>query len=147
METKYKNSKIYMLINNELPGLVYYGSTIEPLNVRLSKHRYESKTRNKSSKPLFAKGTPQIVLIEKYPCSSKAELNAREGTYHLSFDCINKNVAGRSDKDSKLNWRTNNIDKQLKKFNCDCGGKYIHQNVSTHKKCAKHIKYISSNQV
>mgnify|MGYP003681618716 CR=1 FL=1 len=40
----------------------YYGSTIKSLSRRLANHKYDSKTRNKTSKKLFKNGS----LIKLY---------------------------------------------------------------------------------
>ena len=37
-----------------------------------------------------------IRLIEQCPCSSRAELERREGQIQQEYECINKNVAGRT---------------------------------------------------
>ena len=102
---KYQNGKIYKLISKEMPGLVYYGSTVQTLKCRMSRHKSPS---NKScSKALFEYGIPEIILIEDYPCNSRKELCLREGEYQLGNECINKYVAGRTDKE----YRDNNKDK------------------------------------
>ena len=40
-----------------------------------------------------------------------------------------------------------NKERLLEKFNCECGGKYIHQNKSTHLKTKKHQTFISINEL
>tara|TARA_R110002110_G_scaffold296360_2_gene510588 strand:+ start:869 stop:1519 length:651 start_codon:yes stop_codon:yes gene_type:complete len=42
-------------------------------------------------------------------------------------------------------YREKNKDKIHKKFNCECGGKYTHQTISTHLKTKKHIKFLENN--
>ena len=103
---KYQNGKIYKIISKEMPGLVYYGSTIQTLKQRMTKHMNSSNTS--CSKALFAYGTPEIILIEDYPCYSRKELEIEEGKYHRGNECINKNVAGRTDKE----YREDNKEKQ-----------------------------------
>ena len=41
----------------------------------------------------------KIELVELYPCNSKEELRKREGYYIQNNECVNKRVAGRSDKE------------------------------------------------
>ena len=95
--TKYENSKIYKLINNEMPNMVYYGSTSQSLTNRLSTHKAPCNTC--SSKLLFEYGTVEIILLENYPCNSKDELIKRERYYIEGKECINKIIPGRSDKE------------------------------------------------
>ena len=71
----YQQSKIYRIVNDSMPGKVYYGSTTQPLSVRMGKHRSLS-TKNSivTSKQLFEIGKPEIVLVENHPCNTKEEL-------------------------------------------------------------------------
>jgi len=77
MDNKYKNGKIYKLVCDATP-IVYYGSTIQSLPQRLSKHK---TLRNCTSRELFEKGNVTIELVENYPCNSRKELEARERIY------------------------------------------------------------------
>ena len=157
---KYQNGKIYKLISKEMPGLVYYGSTIQTLKQRMTKHMSSSNTS--CSKALFAYGTPEIILIEDYPCNSRKELEIEEGKYHRGNECINKYVAGRTDKEyyidnkAKINeqskiYRENNKDKISEQnrvqYDCECGGKYTYSHKSQHFKTKKHQEFISSKIV
>ena len=94
---KYKEGKIYKLINNEMPNIVYYGSTIQPLKHRLCQHK--SPSNMTSSKVLFEYGNVEMILIENYPCNSKDELVKRERDYIKGKACINKVIPGRTDKE------------------------------------------------
>ena len=90
----YQNAKIYKIINDEMPNMVYYGSTtIKYLSNRLGKHRYlykNNKKRKTTATKLFEVGEPKIILIENYPCKTKDELLARERFYIENNECINK---------------------------------------------------------
>jgi len=44
-------------------------------------------------------GDAKIFLIEKFPCSNKEELEARERYYIKTTDCVNKCQPGRTDKE------------------------------------------------
>tara|TARA_R110000744_G_scaffold30823_2_gene72805 strand:- start:4756 stop:5259 length:504 start_codon:yes stop_codon:yes gene_type:complete len=167
MENKYENGKIYKIINNEMAGLVYYGSTIQPLTRRMIEHKSRSKKFNCSSKSLFEYGTPEIILIENFPCNSKKELELEEGKYHLDNDCINRYVAGRTEEGYRINikekkkiyrennreklnernkiYYKNNKEKLNKKNDCECGGKYTTSHKANHNKSSKHLEFISSN--
>ena len=168
--TDYQQGKIYRLINAELPDLVYIGSTTLKLNIRFNNHLCDVKRQNCSSFLLFSIGKPTIELIENYPCNSNLELVKREGHHQLLNNCVNKQIAGRTDKerreDNKENkkmydkeyrednkekikdyskqWRTDNKKKQNEKFDCGCGGIYQRQHKSQHIKTKKHIKFIEN---
>ena len=91
----FKNGKIYTLWCHETDE-IYVGSTTQTLSQRLSGH----KKLNCSSKILLKKSdNVMIELIENYPCENKMELNKKEGEYIRKLDCINKQVAGRTEKE------------------------------------------------
>mgnify|MGYP003640604650 CR=1 FL=1 len=143
---KYQNGKIYKLISNEMPGLVYYGSTVQKLKDRMSQHKVPS---NKCcSKALFAYGTPEIILIENYPCATRKELGRQEGKYQLGNDCINIKTAGltKSESNKKYNEANKEIvnEKKRKPFKCECGGRYTLTHKASHIRSLKHQKFISS---
>ena len=98
----YANGKIYMLepICEYPEGDVYYGNTTTTLVKRLYHHTVKS---NKcSSKILFdkyGKDNIKIVLICEYPCKNKSELKAMEGKYQRENKCVNKCIAGRTQKE------------------------------------------------
>ncbi len=95
----YQNAKIYKLVNDTL-GLTYYGSTTKKLSVRKGQHKYQSTRKNTTSKLLFqGEGKVDIVLVEKFPCNDKEELNMRERFYIENNECVNKNVPGRTGKE------------------------------------------------
>ena len=93
---KYNNGKIYKIISYSNPDLVYYGSTIQPLSKRMGLHRVNNRC---SSKQIIELGDAKILLVENYSCNSKEELHRKEGEYILNNNCINKMVAGRTDKE------------------------------------------------
>ena len=41
----------------------------------------------------------KIELVENYSCNSREELEAREGYYIKNNECVNKRIAGRSQKE------------------------------------------------
>jgi hypothetical protein len=94
---KYENGKIYVL---SVGPYFYLGSSICPLNVRLSVHKQDSKSRNSK---LYRKineigwDNVSIELIEDYPCTDKMALELREVFYilqHLNDPyCLNTNRA------------------------------------------------------
>lgn len=47
----------------------------------------------------------------------------------------------------KRNYSNNNKDKLYQKFDCECGGKYTHQQRSKHYKTIRHIEFIQAKEV
>ena len=90
----YGNSKIYMVVspNNKL---VYYGSTIDKLKNRFSKHKSKSK-KFCTSKKIIESGDADIIEVESYPCKNLHELEDREAEYIVNNwnGCVNQTVPG-----------------------------------------------------
>ena len=163
----YQQGKIYKIINHELPNLIYYGSTTRTLNNRFSRHK--NKYNNCSSKIMFSVGTPEIILLEEYPCETKQELEERERYYIEGNECVNHYIPCRTKKEyyednkEKLNeqskqykqdnkeqlveyfkqYRQDNKQTLNEKFECECGGQYTHKHITTHFKTKKHIAFAS----
>lgn len=97
MSNKYENSKIYKIVSPSNPDLVYYGSTIQKLSIRMAGHR--ARLNKCTSSMVLDKGDAIILLVENYSCNSKEELLKKEGEYILNNECVNKNVAGRTSKE------------------------------------------------
>ena len=101
---KYKRGKVYKIVSNK-SDLVYYGSTICKLAVRLAKHKseYKAYVNGKryyiSSFELIKLGDAKIVLVEDFPCERKEQLIARERFYIENNTCVNKCVPGRTKKE------------------------------------------------
>ena len=101
---KCQNGKIYKIADAENTKC-YIGSTISSLSKRMGKHRSDYKLyksglfNNISSFGLFDEfglENCKIELIENFPCSSREELNVREGFFIQSNECVNKQVAGQT---------------------------------------------------
>jgi len=87
----YQKGKIYKLYSISNEELVYYGSTIETLPSRLSKHIYEYKNKPCcESKLVIAAGDYKMELIENYPCANKQQLEHKEREYIKANKCVNK---------------------------------------------------------
>jgi len=111
----YSQGKIYKIISSEC-DLVYYGSTVQPLNKRFSIHKSKFKRLTNgltkqycSSFKIIEKGNSEIVLVENYPCQNKIELELREAEYIKNNDCVNKIIPCRTIKE----WREANREKIL----------------------------------
>jgi len=103
--TEYQNGKIYRIVC-QTTGKIYIGSTIKPLNDRLSRHKYDytnfligKRKWGCSSFEIINGDNYTIELIELFPCNSKFELYKREGEHQLKTECVNKNIAGRTDRE------------------------------------------------
>jgi hypothetical protein len=97
---KYENSKIYKLTNDT--GMCYYGSTINDIQKRYSKHFCAFKTGHSqyTSKLLFENNkVVKCHLVEAYPCNTREELEARERFYIENNPCVNIVVPGRTQKE------------------------------------------------
>jgi len=96
----YKNGKIYKLWSPEGDD-IYIGSTVNSLAKRKGDHKADSNSDIIiTSKILFEKyDDVRIELIEEFPCKNKMELNKREGYYIRTLDCVNRYVAGRTQKE------------------------------------------------
>jgi len=156
---QYDRSKIYKIVCN-ITGKIYVGSTTEPLlSRRLAGHRshYNSYLKGKSSYitsiEILKNENYYMELICNAACNSKDELNAIEGKYIREIDCVNKVVPDRTQKQyreehavelkkSDKKYREKNAEKIKQKHNCECGGKFTHNNKSEHLKSKKHQKYL-----
>jgi hypothetical protein len=120
--SKYQKGKIYKLVNDEMPDKIYFGSTINDLNIRLSQHK--SKSNKSTSKILFEKGNVKIILVEEYPCENRKQLEKKERNYIENNECINKNIPTRTLKEYNED-NKEKIKERIKKYNekmfCSCG--------------------------
>ena len=115
-DNKYKNCKICKVLDNDY-NLVYYGSTIESLARRFSKHRRdyllfkEGKISNITVFQIFDEYNTEnckIELVENFPCESKEQLRKREGEYiKQDKECVNRVIPGRS----RTEYKEDNKDK------------------------------------
>ena len=89
----------------------YIGSTEKPLEERLKQHerqykRYlEGKFPYMSSFDIIKKGNYRIELLEECHINSTHELRVIEGTYQQEMECVNKQIAGRTQKESDKKYR------------------------------------------
>lgn len=181
--TNYNNGKIYK-IESTLGDKVYYGSTTKQyLCQRMTKHRtdYNRWLNDKMNLitvfKLFEEyglENCKIILVENCPCESRDELHAREAYYIRNFECVNKYVPGRTDKEyyqdnkNKIIERTkqyyeNHKNKQLEtmkqyyennknkilermkiKHTCICGSCICKGDKAKHERTKKHIKFLES---
>ena len=157
----YQNGKIYKIISHNSDQDIYVGSTTQMLCKRLTGHVTNFKKNGPvSSKNVLRHGNYQILLIENYPCNTKEELTAREAYYVRQFNCVNKNVPGRTreewyedNKDKIAKYYEDNKDKiserhkkyyEANKILCDCGCKVNRKYMNKHKNSNKHVKIVNN---
>ena len=170
MPTNYSSGKIYKIVDLTNDN-IYIGSTCEPtLARRLAKHVSDYKCWKNgnfhfvTSFKILENGNYDIQLIEKYPCSTKDELHAREGYYIKLNECVNKVIMGRIKKDSDKNYYENHREqilekkkiyskihklekkeydekRKLKKVVCQCGVTIQKAIISKHVKTKFHQQY------
>jgi len=100
----YQKGKIYKLWS-PLQNLVYYGSTSQLLCQRLGDHKnHYNKFKNNNYHYITAFKILEcedykMELIEEYPCNNKEQLRRKEGEYIRNNECVNKCIAGRTEKE------------------------------------------------
>ena len=99
----YKNGKIYAIRSHQTEQ-IYIGSTTQSLSIRFAEHKRDIKNRVGKRQPCSSKEILQypdayIELIEEYPCDNKEQLNKKEGEHIRSNNCVNKYIAGQTDKE------------------------------------------------
>jgi hypothetical protein len=105
----YKNGKIYKITDIAYTKM-YIGSTCQPLSKRFSNHKrdYKNWKNGKRGKVTsydlfdeFGIENCKIELIENCECNCKDELQKKEGEHIKNNDCVNKYIAGRTNKEYK----------------------------------------------
>ena len=104
----YNEGKIYK-IESTLGNMVYYGSTTKKrLCDRMTTHRgdYNKWLKGKSNLVMvynlfeeYGLENCKIILVENCPCESRDELHAREAHYIRNFECVNKCIPNRTNKE------------------------------------------------
>ena len=88
-----------------ITGEVYYGSTTQSLNIRMSEHKAcckrwkEGKYAFTTSFNIIDRGNYSYSLIETVECEDKYQLEARERYYIENNECINKFIPCRTRKE------------------------------------------------
>jgi hypothetical protein len=108
--------KVYKLFVPGLDEMPYIGSTFEPLNERLSKHKCSAlspeQTKSRSS-VLFEEGNDVVIeLIEELRDATKETLQSRERHWIEQYpECLNRNIPGRKWAERYLANREHNLNK------------------------------------
>lgn len=145
----YEKGKIYRIIGEG----VYYGSTIQKINRRLVNHKskynqylQDNSQQYCSSFEVLKHGNYKIELVEDYPCSSRIELELKEKYYITNFECVNKNIPTRTDKEYREDNKAKILEKKKKyrEDNKEVIKKYFELNKEAIKKQKK--KYYEENK-
>jgi hypothetical protein len=96
---------IYIIRSHQTTD-VYYGSTKQRLSQRMTEHRSQYKryingevSYFRSVNHILKYNDAYIELIEEIEYKNKQELIAREGFFIRNNSCINKEIAGRTQKE------------------------------------------------
>ena len=104
---RYENGKIYKITDLGYTKC-YIGSTCESLSQRMARHRAKyvrvlNGVKMDTSSTLlfneFGSENCKIELIENYPCQNVEELRKREGFFISTIDCVNRCIAGRTQRE------------------------------------------------
>ena len=142
----YKLGKIYQIVCYNT-GKVYIGSTCETTLARrltghLKKYRQhlKGKTNYVCSFEIIKENNYKIELIKYFPCETKADLNAEEGKYIRSMECVNKRIEGRNmkmyrkDNKDKIKEQNNQYRENNKDKIKEDGKEYYKKNIDKIKK-------------
>ena len=165
----YQQGKIYTIRCRTDDTLIYVGSTIQPLSVRIGSHKIMSKMEKNQNILLYRTVNNNwddwfIELYEEFPCENKEQLCKKEGEVIRLIGTLNSQIAGRTDKEyyenNKLKlleqmkeYYINNKDKILEyqkqykqeKITCECGCVSTKHNLTKHKKSQKHLNAINTS--
>ena len=105
----YKQGKIYTVRCKTDDTLIYVGCTTQSLCERMAKHKYDSMKRPNICFYQHVDDWDNwyMELFENFPCNSKEELNKKEGQVIREIGTINKQIAGRTNKE----WYEDNKEK------------------------------------
>tara|TARA_R110002153_G_scaffold272468_1_gene441188 strand:- start:36 stop:530 length:495 start_codon:yes stop_codon:yes gene_type:complete len=149
---------IYKLYNPDC-NFIYVGSTRD-MTTRKSKHKSRCNNPNDAHYNLKVYKIIRehdgfenwyMVLLEVMPNVTKLEAELKEDCYRMELNAtMNSRRASCGGITLQEYLKQYNIDnKELinQKYDCDCGGKYVRRNKSTHFKTQKHKNYISKNNL
>jgi hypothetical protein len=100
----YSEAKIYKLVCNKT-GLVYYGSTCQPLYKRKFDHKIaylsflQGSNRHLKAFEIIKNDDYDIVLVEDIKCENKYQLEQRERYFIENNKCVNKVIPTRTKKE------------------------------------------------
>jgi hypothetical protein len=150
VSNNFDNAKIYCL-SSPHTELIYIGSTCMPLELRLKSHLVlykqflKGNLRKITAFKLFELGDVSINIVEDCSdvCCKKALLK-RERWYIENKNCVNKNMPGRTIRESQVAYYSSNIEK-IKQYYLDNRDKkieYAKQYINNNKE--KQIGYMKT---
>jgi hypothetical protein len=146
IDKRYKDAKIYKIFSDKT-DLIYIGSTIRTLNIRLSEHKLRNKKNIKQI--LDIDPNLKIELLESYPCKNKNELETRERYYIENNDCVNKTIPTRSKNEYMKEYHNahkEQINEQKSKtYICECSSTITLGCKARHLRTKKHLEFIKNN--
>ena len=103
----YNKGKIYTIRCHDDQTLIYVGSTTQLISQRWTDHKKNSQNPNtkdynmKVYKTMRERGIDNfyIELYEDFPCQNRAQLGKREGEIIREIGTLNKEIAGRTNKE------------------------------------------------
>jgi hypothetical protein len=122
----YQKSKIYQITDIAYTKM-YIGSTTQSLSRRFSKHKagyklwQDGKTHKYSVFDIFNEfgvENCKIELLEEFSCNNRMELERKEGDYIRINNCVNRIIAGRTDKEYYQDHKEDLL-KQMKEYRQD----------------------------
>jgi len=128
----YSKGKIYTIRCRTDETLIYVGSTIQPLSVRIGGHKIKSRDIKHQNRLIYKTINNNwddwyIELYEEYSCENKEQLCKREGEIIREIGTLNTRIEGRTLKEytednkddisiKQKAYRENNKDKSRKYF-------------------------------
>ena len=151
---------VYVVRSHRSP-LKYYGSTIQQLSQRMAGHRANQKQYLTgkgtwcSSFEILALGDAYIELVRIVEFEVKAELLAVEGDLIRNNDCVNKQQAGRTQAQYRIDHVAEKAEyyaahateiraQKNEKNTCPCGGCFTTANKAVHSKSIKHKHWLAA---
>jgi hypothetical protein len=155
---------IYQITCN-ITNECYYGSTCQIIKERIRGHK---KDRDCASVHILDRNDYKVDILETLENCSKLQAEQRESYYQRNFDCINKNIARRTQKEYREDNRESRkkqqkeyrelnreklkeyyevnrdsiLQKKNKKYTCECGSIIRKGGKSRHEKTKKHQEFL-----
>jgi len=153
----YSKGKIYTIRCLNDPN-VYVGSTIQSLSVRMGAHRIDyAKNKVLGLNKEIVKNIDdwKIELHELFPCNTNQELHRREGEIIRLLGTLNKQIAGRTQreyyidnaekiKDQTKEYRAENVDK-IKKYKREY--RLLNKDVRDRKEYIKEYRLLNKDKI
>mgnify|MGYP003649628179 CR=1 len=90
MTSDYSKSKIYKIVCN-ITGETYYGSTVQPIKLRMNNHKHSTNGRWPKAHQIIERGDYLYEVIEECPCENIEQLKYKERFWIENNDCVNIN--------------------------------------------------------